>query len=122
MGELVGAHHDLPYTDRKNILRSSGIALWDVLASCIRKGSLDSDIQADSAVPNDFNSFFMGHPDITRIFFNGAKAEQCFLKYVHPFLELNTLQYFRLPSTSPANAGISYKGKLLAWQSVIHGG
>ncbi|HUV98938.1 MAG TPA: DNA-deoxyinosine glycosylase [Gallionella sp.] len=119
MGELIGAESGLPYTDRIDILRGSGIALWDVIASCIRTGSLDSDIQAGSVVPNDFNSFFLGHPDISRIYFNGAKAEQCFLKYVHPYLESAALQYRRLPSTSPANAGISYGQKLLAWQSVI---
>ncbi|MGA8864998.1 MAG: DNA-deoxyinosine glycosylase [Gallionella sp.] len=119
MGELIGAGPGLPYTERTNILRSSGIALWDVLASCARTGSLDSDIQADSLVPNDFKSFFLRHPDITRIYFNGAKAEQCFLKYVLPSLGSAALPYRRLPSTSPANAGISYQEKLLAWQSVI---
>ncbi len=119
MGELLGADPCLPYTDRKNILRSSGIALWDVLASCVRKGSLDSDIRADSVVPNDLNSFLIWHPDITRIYFNGAKAEQCFLKYVHPSLGSTALTYRRLPSTSPANAGMSYKEKLVAWQSAL---
>lgn len=119
MGELIGARPDLPYQARLKILRSSGIALWDVLGSCVRKSSLDSHIEADSAVPNDFKSFFLRHPNITRVFFNGAKAEQCFLKYVQPSLDSTTLQFQRLPSTSPANAGISYEQKLLAWRSVI---
>lgn len=119
MGELVGAHFSLPYPDRIGILRSSGIALWDVLASCVRSGSLDSDIQTGSIIPNDFNAFFLGHPHISRIYFNGVKSEQCFLKYVHPHLEPTTLQYRRLPSTSPANAGVSYAQKLQAWQSVM---
>jgi len=122
MGELVGAHPGLPYQDRLKILRCSGIALWDVLGSCVRPGSLDSRIEADSAAPNDFKSFFLGHPNITRVFFNGAKAEQCFLKYVRPSLESASLQYQRLPSTSPANAGISYGQKLLAWRSVMQSG
>lgn len=122
MGELVGAHPGLPYTDRMNRLRGSGVALWDVLASCVRTGSLDSAIQAESAVPNDFKAFFLGHPDITRVFFNGAKAEQCFMKYVRPSLESAFLQYLRLPSISPANAGITYGQKLLAWQAVIGSG
>jgi hypoxanthine-DNA glycosylase len=119
MGELIGAHPGLPYQDRLNILRSSGIALWDVLGSCVRKSSLDSHIEADSAVPNDFKSFFSQHPDITHVFFNGAKAEQCFLKYALPTLESTQMQYERLPSTSPANAGIPYEQKLLAWLSEI---
>jgi TDG/mug DNA glycosylase family protein len=121
MGELIGAYPRLSYTERVSILRASGIALWDVLASCNRTGSLDSGIQQDSAITNDFNSLFLNHPGITRVLFNGAKAEQCFLKQVHPALEQDRLQYRRLPSTSPANAGISYAQKLLAWQSVIQG-
>jgi TDG/mug DNA glycosylase family protein len=118
MGELVGAFPELPYAERVGILRASGIALWDVLASCTRTGSLDSDIRPDSVIANDLNSLLLNHPGITRVFFNGAKAEQCFLKYVHPSLEPDRLQYRRLPSTSPANAGISYAQKLLMWQSV----
>jgi TDG/mug DNA glycosylase family protein len=119
MGELIGAHPGLPYQDRLKILRCSGIALWDVLGSCVRPGSLDSRIETDSAAPNDFKSFFLRHPNITRVFFNGAKAEHYFLKYVRPSLGSASLQYRRLPSTSPANAGITYGQKLLAWQSVI---
>ncbi|MGA7594455.1 MAG: DNA-deoxyinosine glycosylase [Gallionella sp.] len=119
MGELIGALPRLSYTERVGILRASGIALWDVLASCTRTGSLDSGIRQDSVIANDFNSLFLNQPGITRVFFNGEKAEQCFLKYVHPALETDRLQYRRLPSTSPANAGIGYAQKLLAWQSVI---
>jgi TDG/mug DNA glycosylase family protein len=51
MGELVGAHPGLPYQERLEILRSSGIALWDVLHSCVRKSSLDSHIEVTSEVP-----------------------------------------------------------------------
>jgi double-stranded uracil-DNA glycosylase len=72
MGELIGPHPDLPYEDRLKILRSSGIALWDVLGSCVRKSSLDSHIEVSSAAPNDFKSFFLQHPNITRVFFNGG--------------------------------------------------
>ena len=118
MGKLIGFNPDLPYEKRLQILRSAGIALWDVLGSCIRKSSLDAHIEADSLVPNDFQAFFRQHPNITRVFFNGAKAEQCFVKYVLPTLKANSLHYQRLPSTSPANAGIPYEKKLLAWQEI----
>jgi TDG/mug DNA glycosylase family protein len=119
MGELIGAYPGLPYRARLKILQDSGIALWDVLGSCIRKSSLDSRIEADSEVPNDINAFLLQHPGITQVFFNGAKAEQCFVKHVLPSLRSFPLQYRRLPSTSPANAGISYEKKLFAWQAVI---
>ena len=119
MGELVGAHSCLPYEGRLRILKSSGIALWDVLESCIRNGSLDSHIEEASVIPNDFESFFLRHPNIAYLFFNGVKPEQCFLRHVQPSLKSQPLQYRRLPSTSPANAGTSYEKKLEAWRAVI---
>jgi double-stranded uracil-DNA glycosylase len=122
MGELVGAHPSLPYKGRLRMLKSSGIALWDVLRSCIRKGSLDSDIEEVSVIPNDFESFFLRHPNITHVFFNGAKAEQSFRRHVQPSLKSQPLQYRRLPSTSPANAGTSYGKKLDAWRAVVQRG
>ena len=116
MGELAGAHSDLPYEKRLDALKSSGIALWDVLASCVRASSLDSHIRKESA--NDFASFFAKHPRITQVFFNGAKAEQCFRKFVQGRQTLPLLEYCRLPSTSPAHAGMRYENKLDAWRAV----
>jgi len=118
MGELVGALPALPYDTRIRILKSSNIALWDVLASCSRSGSLDADIVADTIAPNDFSTFFVNHPHITHVFFNGAKAEQCFQKYVLPTLNIEHLHYQRLPSTSPAHAAIRYEQKLEAWKVI----
>jgi len=122
MGELVGAHTGLPYEGRLRMLKSSGIALWDVLESCIRNSSLDSHIEEASIIPNDFESFFLRHPNIAYVFFNGAKAEQCFLRHVQPTLTSHSLQYQRLPSTSPANAGTPYGKKLDAWQAMMQRG
>ena len=118
MGELFGAHPGLPYAERLQVLKSSGIALWDVIASCTRQNSLDSRIEPASVVPNDFESFFRSHPAIRQVFFNGAKAEQCFQRHVRPSLKQQTLHYWRLPSTSPAHAGMSYPEKLNAWRIV----
>jgi double-stranded uracil-DNA glycosylase len=119
MGELIGAAPTLPYETRIQKLKSAGIALWDVLASCRRDGSLDSDIDAASASPNDFASFFLAHPGITQVFFNGAVAEKYFHKFVLHSLEPRSLHYQRLPSTSPANAAMAYDQKLKAWEAII---
>lgn len=119
MGELVGAAPTLPYEARASILKAAGIALWDVLASCTRNSSMDSDIDEDSICPNDFESFFPAHPDITHVFFNGAMAEKCFRKYVQPLPESRSLHYLRLPSTSSANASIPYDQKLAAWKIIL---
>lgn len=120
MGDLVGACPELPYAERLDILKSSGIALWDVLASCVRKSSLDSHIREDAA--NDFEAFFLQHTHITHIFFNGAKAEQCFRKHVQLPPRFPPLQYCHLPSTSPAHAGMPYAGKLDAWRAIVQRG
>lgn len=119
LGELVGATPALAYDARAEVLKSAGIALWDVLASCTRDGSLDSAIHAASSAPNDFASFFSAHPRITRVYFNGAMAESCFRKLVLPSLAHRPLMYQRLPSTSPANAAIPYQRKLEAWRVIL---
>ena len=123
MGELAGALPTLPYEARIRMLKSAGIALWDVLASCKRHSSMDADIEADSICPNDFASFFLKHPHITHIYFNGAMAERCFRKHVQPTLEAviekRPPRYLRLPSTSPANASMRYEEKLEAWKNIL---
>lgn len=119
MGELLGMKPGILYEEKLCILKSSGIALWDVLASCERgESSLDSDIRKESA--NDFASFFTQHPHITQVFFNGSKAEQCFRKFVQGKQVLPLLAFYRLPSTSPAHAGKSYADKLQEWRAIIN--
>jgi len=119
MGDLIAATPTLPYASRIQILKSNGIALWDVLASCTRNSSLDSDIDKTSASPNNFVLFLSTHQNITDIFFNGAMAEKCFYTLVQHMLEPKLLRYKRLPSTSPANASLSYNQKLSSWKAVI---
>jgi TDG/mug DNA glycosylase family protein len=120
MGDLIGAKPTLPYESRTQLLKAADIALWDVLASCTRHSSLDSDI--DAAIPNDFETFFSSHPGITHVFFNGTMAEKYFHKLVQKLPESRQLQYQRLPSTSPANASMTYHQKLNAWKAVMQRG
>jgi TDG/mug DNA glycosylase family protein len=117
MGELFGAGPALPYDQRLAVLTRSGIALWDVLASCERRGSLDSAIDTRSAQANDFAAFLDAHPLITRICFNGALAETCFRRDVMP--HVRALETLRLPSTSPAHAGLPAAEKLQHWRAAL---
>ncbi|MFC3549728.1 DNA-deoxyinosine glycosylase [Lysobacter cavernae] len=119
MGELVGADPVLSYAQRLNRLGAAGIALWDVLACCERDGSLDTAIRTDTAVANDFAGFFDKYPAIGTVLFNGAKAEQCFQRFVAPQLRGATPVLRRLPSTSPANAATSATAKLAAWREAL---
>lgn len=117
MGDLVGADPGLPYPQRLHALTAARIALWDVLHSCEREGSLDSDIAQEEA--NDFAAFFAKHPNITHVYFNGAKAEQSFKRFVLGKQELPPLEFARLPSTSPAHAGMRYEEKLKMWKEAV---
>jgi len=119
MGDLIDAAPSLPYERRIEILQSVGIALWDVLASCVRDGSLDASIIKTSISTNDFKNFFLTHPGIADVFFNGGTAERYFINYALPLLEPNALRFHRLPSTSPAHAAKTYQQKLAAWEAVI---
>jgi TDG/mug DNA glycosylase family protein len=120
MGGILGFDPASPYGARVAAVRSAEIAIWDVLKSCMRPGSLDSAIEVSSLVPNDFASFLPEHPDIRRICFNGAAAQALFLRHVRPRLAASPhLEYLRLPSTSPANASVSLPEKLRAWRAIV---
>ncbi|THF56901.1 DNA-deoxyinosine glycosylase [Pseudothauera rhizosphaerae] len=118
MGALFGFDPRAAYAERAAALQAAGVALWDVLASCVRPGSLDSAIAADSIVPNDFRGFLAAHPGIRSIFFNGAAAEACYRRHVLPQGEWAALPMLRLPSTSPAHAALDLARKLEAWQAL----
>lgn len=119
-GTIVGFDPASPYEVRVARMRAAGIAVWDVLKSCTRHRSLDSDIVPATAVPNDLPAFFGAHPQIRRVCFNGAKAEALYARHVRPRLgPAPDLRYVRLPSTSPANASVPWPHKLEAWQAAL---
>ena len=121
MGQLLGFDPvTTPYAQRTRMLTEAGIALWDVLQSCERSGSLDSAIRRETQVVNDFPGFFAAHPCIRTVCFNGAHAEQTFRRLVRPLLaDTAPLAFIRLPSTSPAHASLSFNDKLALWRQVI---
>ncbi len=97
--------------DKKNLLIENRIALWDVYASCVREGSLDSAIRAGEK--NDFDAFFKTHPSVCAVLCNGAAAYDAFRKcFCAP------VPVLRLPSTSPAYT-MKYEMKLSAWEKAI---
>lgn len=121
LAEVTGAAPSLPYAARARALKSRGIALWDVLASCAREGSLDSAIDDATISANDFTSFYRAHPRIGHVFFNGAKAETCYRRQVLPLLAdgFGPRSYRRLPSTSPANASMSRAFRQRVWKRAL---
>jgi hypoxanthine-DNA glycosylase len=119
MGELIGFDHRDDYMTRVAALQAAGIAVWDVLQSCQREGSLDARIETASQVTNDFNALFQAHPQLMTVCFNGAKAESVFRKVVLPGLAPSDRHYIRLPSTSPAHAALPYAQKRALWRLAL---
>jgi double-stranded uracil-DNA glycosylase len=118
-GEILAFDASGAYETRASMLVTAGIALWDVLHSCTRASSLDSDIVSGSIVLNDFETFFASHRSIRRVCFNGAKAESLYMRRVRPLIKNPPeCEYVRLPSTSPANASMRFAEKLRAWRVI----
>lgn len=122
MSELLQFNFTYPYELKVQALKSAQIALWDVLQSCKRQGSLDAMIERDTQIANDFWAFFQTHPHITHVFFNGAKAEHLFKQHVLQHINNNAPSLLRLPSTSPANAAMTFQQKLDAWRIILESG
>jgi hypoxanthine-DNA glycosylase len=114
-GDIFGFDAASDYDDRAAALRGCGVAVWDVLRLCRREDSLDSAIEPDSMVANDFDAFFDAHPEIDRVFFNGAAAERNYIRLAGVD---RPLRYRRLPSTSPAQI-VRYADKLRAWREAL---
>ncbi len=119
MEELFEIDPSAPYARRVARLRDCGVGLWDVLKSCTRETSLDSDIVPSSIVPNDFARLFRECPRVRTVCFNGTKAASAFGRHVLPGLhDLDGIAFLPLPSTSPANASIPLARKLSDWRVV----
>ncbi len=121
LGGLLGFAPEAPYTDKVRHLQSRGLAVWDVLKSCERAGSLDSSIQPGSMLVNDFTEFFGFFPLIRLVCFNGATAENLFRTRAAPNLGplLDGVGMIRLPSTSPAHASLSLARKSVIWGNAL---
>jgi double-stranded uracil-DNA glycosylase len=122
LGKLFGMPVD-SWEQRQAVIRENHLALWDVLKSCERTGSLDTRIDDKTIEVHDFAAFFKKHPHITHVFFNGQKAEKEFHRRVLPTLPeklRERLVLERVPSTSPAMATMSKAKKLNGWKVIVH--
>lgn len=115
MGSLLGFAADAPYPQRTAALVAAGHAVWDVLAFCRRTGSLDSAVERESMVVNDFETFFATWPTIRRVYFTGGAAQ---INYRRLAFAPPEVEYVRLPSTSPAHT-VPFEVKLAAWRTAL---
>ncbi len=102
MASLSGLEFNTNYRKRIQALKSSGIALWDVLESCERAGAADNRIT--NPVANNFEAFFQKYKQIEKVLFNGRMAEGLYRRLVKKHQQLSELDHAYAPSTSPANA------------------
>lgn len=102
-----------PYAERLDLLRQRRVALWDAVASCHREGSLDMAIQA--AEPSDLPELLARLPQLRAIGCNGALAHRQTLQV----LGSPPWPVLRLPSTSPAHAGLGLADKIAAWRAAL---
>ena len=102
------------YEKRVALLLRHQIALWDVLESCVRAGSADSNIL--QPIPNQFTPFLQQYPHIKHIVFTSNVAKQLFIKYAgrHEGIQLH-----QVPSPSGANAQMGIAEKIMHWQLLI---
>ncbi|AQG98094.1 DNA-deoxyinosine glycosylase [Burkholderia sp. KK1] len=113
VGAAIGeALHELSYDERLARLMKHGIGLWDVLAACEREGSLDAAIR--NASPNDFAAFHARFPKLRRVCFNGKTSGK-----FAPVLAAAGYDTLVLPSSSAANAILSFDQKLRIWRDIL---
>ena len=98
--------------ERKAFLLRNHIAAWDVIGACDIVGSSDSSIE--HVVPNDLSPI-LDTADIQKIYVNGRKAEEMFIRYQEPATGRKAIC---LPSTSPANAAWSLERLIEAWKVI----
>jgi hypoxanthine-DNA glycosylase len=114
MGAVLG--QDLPsldYPARLAALQARGVALWDVVRSARRAGSLDAAIRDHQ--PNPLAELAYSLPRLRALAFNGAKAAQLGRKVL---AGEGAWTLIDLPSSSPAHAAVPFAAKLAMWRAL----
>ena len=112
--ELFNEIFTTDYTKKIQILEKHHIALWDVIDTCERKGSLDSEIRNEEA--NKIEDLLHNYPNIKAIFCNGQKSYKNLQKILSKDFHLPIIA---MPSTSPAHASLTYEEKLKSWKIIL---
>lgn len=112
VAEIFGAEKPLTVEEKKELILSNKLALWDVIAQCEIEGSADSTITDVTA--NNL-SVILENSNVKRIFVNGKTAEKYYNKYTYPKTGIKAVC---LPSTSPANAAWSIEKLVEKWKII----
>lgn len=110
---------DPVYENRIAFLRANRLAVWDIIHSCEREGSLDANIKEE--VPNDFPGLLERYPGIRAIAFNGSKAYDTFRKAFGDHPSLRHVEKLKLPSSSPIPTKYmrNLEDRINAWRVIV---
>jgi len=138
----------IPYEEQIRTMAQHGFAMWDIISSCKREGSLDSAIEQE--IPNDIEGFCQKHPSIRRIVLaNGSTGSKYFVKHFKSWWESGqlcpgdnkesqtafhrkalakatnnyenaTITCISAVSVSPAAASYSYEQKRDFWEAHVY--
>lgn len=100
--------------EKRQLMLTNKIALWDVLAECTIEGASDASIA--ECVPNNIASITSKTP-IQAVFCTGAKATELYNKYC---FEQTKMSCIKLPSTSPANAALSLEQLIEQYKQILN--
>ena len=100
---------DMAYAERLTALKGAGVALWDVVQSAERVGSLDAAIRKHTG--NNLAQAVATLPSLRAIAFNGLRASTLGRKLIPPG---DGVALLTLPSSSPAYTA-SFEEKRARW-------
>ena len=117
MEAVCGIPETAGYQERIRFLKENHIALWDVVGGCSRTGSADASLK--NIQTNNIAGILAEHPGIQCIVLNGRTAERLFLQAFREDPVISSRTILGMPSTSPANAGMSLPEKVLKWKEIL---
>lgn len=109
LADLYGMPLPESIEEKKALVLSRGLALWDVIEECDIIGASDSSVK--NAVPTDIPSL-LGKTQIRTILCNGALSKKIYDQYQLPRTGIPAQ---KMPSTSPANAAWSLERLKETW-------
>ncbi len=113
MSEILKCNEPKTIEEKKQMLLSGHVAIYDVISECDIKGSSDSSIK--NVIPTDIE-LLLSKTNIRHIFANGNTAGKLYKKYLQ---DKTGIEIIILPSTSPANAAYSLQMLVDDWKSAL---
>ncbi len=108
-----GGAPDADYDARLAFALKHRVAIWDMAETCVREGSLDSDIK--SPAPNALLRLLEQYPSVRALCFNGRTARALYDRLTPGAAGDRIL--LDMPSTSPAYT-LRFDEKLARWREM----